>query len=158
MPKSKKSRRVSAAKSATPAQPKMTRRDLLKSLPYFGVGALIVGGGAAWFITDFRSKLRESDLTQIGQGFPTIVQIHDPSCQLCNALQRETRIALKDNDEGYTYLVANITTAEGLAFQRTMGQPHVTLALLDGDGTPLRFVNGVTPADELTEIFRNTFP
>jgi len=99
MPKSKKSRRTSAAKPAVKATPAVTRRDLLKSLPYYGAGALVVGGGAAWFITDFRSKLAEGDLTRIGQGNPTIVQIHDPSCQLCNALQRETRTALKDCDD-----------------------------------------------------------
>ncbi|MDB2369127.1 thioredoxin family protein [Octadecabacter sp.] len=157
MPKSKKSRRTTAAKSMPAAKPAVTRRGLMKSLPYYAAGAVVVGGGAAWLVTDFRGKLAEGDLTRIGQGNPTIVQIHDTTCPLCQSLQRQTRIALKDCDEGYEYLVANVATAEGLAFQRRMGQPNVTLALLDGDGTPLGFVNGVTPAEELKEIFRRTF-
>lgn len=126
---------------------------MLKAVALYGGGAVLVLGGGTAFALDFRTKLAEADLSKIGQGTPTIVQIHDPGCQLCQALQRETRAALADCDEPYTYLVANITTADGAAFAARMGQPHVTLALLDGAGTPLHFINGVTPAASLKAQF-----
>ena len=151
MPKSKKSKRQP---SATPDKKPVSRRTFLGNIALYSSGAVALGVGGTFFGLDLRRKLNEADLTQIGQGNPTIVQIHDPSCQLCNALQRQTRIALADCDEGYTYLVANITTADGAAFQGRMGQPHVTLALLDGDGVPQHFINGVTPAETLKAAFR----
>jgi len=155
MPKSKTPKRTKSPVVA--AKPPVSRRDALKSLAFYGTGGAILLGCGAAFGLDFRKKLAEADLTKIGQGTPTIVQIHDPSCQLCQALQRETRAALADCDEDYMYLVANITTQDGAAFQRRMGQPHVTLALLDGNGTPLHFINGVTPAARLKTQFQTYF-
>ncbi len=155
MPKSKsKSKKSTRTKSQTAVvQKPMSRRDSLKTMALYGAGgALLLGGGAA-FALDFRSKLSEADLSKIGQGTPTIVQIHDPTCRLCLALQRETRTALADLDKNYLYLVANITTTDGAAFAVRMGQPHVTLALLDGEGTPIHFINGVTPAETLKALF-----
>lgn len=161
MPKSKPSRRKASGAHTTPATkrptPKVSRRAALSTFAVYGAGAALLAGGGAVFARDFRSKLAEADLSKIGQGEPTIVQIHDPSCRLCQALQRETRNALKDCDEAYTYLVANITTRDGAEFAARMGQPHVTLALLDGDGTPLHFVHGVTPADSLKSTFQQYF-
>jgi len=154
MPKTKKRVRQ---KSATPNTKPMSRRDMLQRGAVFGAGAVVLAAGGTAFSFDFRKTMAEADLTKIGQGNPTIVQIHDPSCRLCQALQRETRAALADCNEGYTYLVANITTADGAAFQRRMGQPHVTLALLDGDGTPLHFINGVTAAETLKAQFQTHF-
>ena len=155
MPKSKKrNRQNSATPAASGPKRKLSRRSLMANLALVGGGVIVLGGGGIAFGMDFRRKLAEGDLSRIGDGTPTIVQIHDPSCQLCQALQRETRAALSDCDEGFTYLVANITTADGAAFQRRMGQPHVTLALLDGDGTPVHFINGVTPAETLKDAFQ----
>ncbi|AKS46243.1 hypothetical protein SAMN05444287_1352 [Octadecabacter temperatus] len=155
MPKSKKSKRSQSTQ--VPQKVPLTRRTVLQSLALYGTGTAVAAGGGALFALDFRSKLAEADLTRIGTGTPAIVQIHDPSCQLCLALQRETRAALNDCDEQYIYLVANIKSEIGAAFQRRMGQPHVTLALLDADGTPLHFINGVTPADTLKDAFQTHF-
>lgn len=159
MPKTK---RPSRKKSDTPqSAPKrgrvLSRREALGSLGVYAIGGAAMAGGAAYLVSDVRQTMVEGDLSQIGQGTPTIVQIHDPACQLCQALQRETRAALKDCEEGYTYLVANIKTPEGRSFAGRMGQPHVTLALLDGHGTPLHFINGVTPAETLKASFERHF-
>ena len=152
MPKSKKT--IRSKSPVLKSTKKLSRRDAIKTMALYGMGGAIVLGAGGALALDFGKKLAEADLTKIGQGTPTIVQIHDPNCRLCQALQRETRAALADCDEPYTYLVANITTPDGAAFQRRMGQPHVTLALLDGDGTPLHFINGVTPAARLKAQFQ----
>ena len=136
------------------AKKPMSRRQALRKMGIYAGGAVAVAAGGAWFISDFRGKLAEGDLSQIGQGRPTIVQIHDPSCPLCLQLQKQARIALRNSDEDYQYLVANIRTESGAAFQSRMGQPHVTLVLLDGDGAFLHAINGVTPAEELQAQFQ----
>lgn len=133
---------------------KKDRREVLTTLGLYGVGLAVLGGGGTAFARDFMRNLDEQDLTRIGQGTPTIVQIHDPSCGLCRSLQRETRQALKTFDKAdVTYLVANITSAEGAAFAQSRGLGHVTLVLMDGAGTQLHTIHGVTPAAELETSF-----
>jgi len=136
----------------------VSRRQMLGNLAIYGLGtAAILGGGTA-LAMDFRRKLAEGDLSRIGNGLQTIVQIHDPNCQLCRALQRETRAALKAcSSEPTQYLVANIQSRDGAAFANRMGLPHVTLVFLDGTGSPLHTIQGVTEANaikaDMTMVF-----
>ena len=75
-------------KSDTPKpQHPVSRRAAMARLGWYGFGAAAVLGVGGAFAMDFRNKLAEADLGRIGQGVPTIVQIHDPSCTLCAELQ-----------------------------------------------------------------------
>ncbi|WP_425039146.1 hypothetical protein [Primorskyibacter sp. S187A] len=148
------------SQDAQPAAPKPTnRRDTLKTLALFGAGAAVLGGGGTALALDFRKKLAETDLSRIGNGMATIVQIHDPQCALCTALQKATRKALRQcKDAAQTqYLVANITTLEGAEFQARMGLPNVTLVFLDGAGKHVHTIQGVTPADEIKREIQERF-
>lgn len=139
---------------AAPA-PEVTRRDAMSRLGWYGVGAVGVLGVGGALAMDFSTKMSEGDLSKIGQGVPTIVQIHDPECGLCRALQKETRAALKQFDKDQvTYLVANIKTLDGASFSSDMGMGNVTLVLFDGKGERVHTVQGVTPRDELEAAFR----
>lgn len=114
--------------------------------------ALSVGG--AWAVHSFRRHAAEHDLVRVWQGAPTIVQVHDPACPSCAALQKQTRRALRDfSDCGMTYLVADITTPDGAAFARRYNVPHVTLLLFDGAGRLQRRVQGVQSAPQLAQVF-----
>ena len=133
----------------------VTRRDAMSRLMWIGAGGVVVAGVGTAFAMDFRNKLAEADLSRIGQGIPVIVQIHDPQCGLCRNLQREARAALNQFDrDDVTYLVANIKSQDGAAFQARMGLPHVTLVLFDGAGNRVHTVQGVTPREELAATFR----
>lgn len=113
----------------------------------------MLGGGGALAL-DFRTKLAEADLSRLGQGVPTVVQIHDPHCSMCQELQRETRTALNNCDQdGIQYLVANIRATKGAEFANKLRLPHVTLALFDAHGTHVHTVSGVTPAETLKQVF-----
>lgn len=149
MPKSKTRKKSNGGVAATATKPPVSRRQALTTLGIYAAGATAVAAGGTFLAIDFTSKLAEADLSKIGNGLPTIVQIHDPSCSLCTQLQKQTRTALRDFDVPHQYLVANITTQDGLAFQGRMGQPHVTLILMDGDGNQVHVINGVTPADDI---------
>lgn len=150
--KTQKRKKPSAGPSQSGTQ---SRRATLRQIATVGIGAAVLVGGGGVFAMDFRKKLQEQDLSVIGQGLPVVLQIHDPQCSSCAALQRQTRRALKDFDGGeIMYRVANIQTADGAARQSREALPTVTLALFDRDGTRVHVIEGVTPAEDLVEAFR----
>lgn len=114
----------------------------------------MLAGGTIFGVSAVRATVHEQDVSRVGQGVPSIVQIHDPNCSLCNALQKETRKALKAVGPGrLDYIVANIRTDEGIRFAASHGQPHVTLMLMDPAGNPVHILNGPQDRDDLTRIF-----
>ncbi|MDJ0627067.1 MAG: hypothetical protein QNJ44_02305 [Rhodobacter sp.] len=126
--------------------------------------ALPVGRRAAGLIASVRRLADEEAETcgipQIrqemgGQGKPAVVQVHDPQCPACTALQRETRRALAGFDEcALVYLIANIRTEEGGAFAKTHRAPHVTLLLFDAEGTLRQSLSGLRTRAGLRALFR----
>lgn len=158
MPQSK-SRRKKAATSPTEtvqvSKRQESRRDFLINMSAWGMGGAVLLGGGGAFAFEFSKRMKEGDLSVIGQGKPVIVQIHDPQCRLCAALQDQTREALCTFDESEVYYrVANIRTTSGAEHQRKEGLPHVTLVLYDGDGQRVHVVRGVSPANELKNTFQ----
>lgn len=132
----------------------MTRRALFRHLRN-GTIALAVVGGGGWLATDMVfASIAEGDLSKIGNGTPTIVQIHDPQCPVCRELQREARKALRSfEDEDLQYLVANIRSDKGAALANRHGVAHVTLLLFDGQGALLNVLSGPNDRDFLNAQF-----
>lgn len=132
-----------------------TRRDVLRRYRNRGI-ALAVIASAGWFIVDdVQATAREHDLTRIGNGIPTVVQIHDPNCALCANLQKETRAAIKDfAGDDLQFLVANLRDSRGrkLATDNSVG--HVTLLLFDGEGKRRDILRGTRDRTELEPLFR----
>ena len=119
-----------------------------------GIGAFIVGG-AGYTVSGVYAEIVEQDLTKLGNGIPTIVQIHDPQCPRCRALQHQARDALAVLDDAeLQYLVANIRTPEGRRFADGHGVGHVTLMLFDGAGKPRGTLVGERPSHVLVQEFR----
>ncbi|WP_108835950.1 hypothetical protein [Tateyamaria sp. Alg231-49] len=151
MPKSRAKLRKS--KTANPP-PEPTRRSMLKLAGGGVLAAAGAGGVGLWAVGSFRAYAAEHDLTRVGQGDIAIVQIHDPQCPTCTALQKQTRAALRDFDDcGVTYLVADITTPDGAAFARKHRVSHVTLLLFDGAGELHETAQGLQQASQLAQTF-----
>ena len=105
----------------------------------------VVAIGGYFTFSYLQSAVAEADLTKVGNGKPSIVQIHDPQCGLCKTLQDQTRSALSRFDEDkYEYMVANIKTHKGAQFAGKYGVPHVTLLLFDKRGKLIQIVRGPT--------------
>ena len=121
-----------------------------------GLIAFAVVGIVGWhLVEEVRATAREHDLSQLGNGTATVVQIHDPRCPTCKALQRETRIAINAFDPNeIQYLVANIRTSEGRTFARAHRVGHVTLLLFDGNGKRRDTLVGLNTAKKLERLFR----
>ena len=131
------------------------RRDFLGKLRN---GAFLIAavGAVGWYVvSEVRAGIDEADLTKIGNGIPTVVQIHDPQCPVCQALQKEARTALEAFEDGeLQYLVANIRQDKGRSLAAKHGVQHVTLLLFDGNGERKEILSGSNTADYLEEAFR----
>jgi len=139
--------------SATPEAP--TRRDFFVKIRNDVIAAAVVGVAGWYLVDEVRATIQGGDLTRIGNGIPTIVQIHDPQCPKCVALQQETRDALSNFEDGkLQYLVANIRTVEGKMLATSHGVGHVTLLLFDRQGRKLNTLVGSNTSRYLTEMFR----
>jgi hypothetical protein len=150
--KRKQAQAVKAVATSTPST--LSRRTLMRWAGVAVGGAVLMGAGGAWAVSSFKTSVEERDLSRVGQGQPTIVQIHDPQCPICNALQRETRAALKRlGAEKPVYLIADLTQTEGAMFAQRHSVPHVTLLLFDAAGNRLQTLSGSKTRDELEPIF-----
>jgi hypothetical protein len=125
----------------------------------FSNAALVtaVGGGFSWYLVDeVCATTREHDLTRIGNGVPTVVQIHDPQYSICAALQKEARDAVSNfDDTELQFLAANIRQDKGRARANKHGVQHITLLLLDGKGNKQSVLMGPNKSEYLTTAFRS---
>lgn len=156
--KTNKRKQSQAAKQADAPEAAPSRRTMLKLTGLGALGVLALGGagyvGRGWYL-DYAA---EHDLTRIGQGKPVVVQVHDPTCTICTALQGETRAALRDFGEcDMLYLIADIKQEAGFAFQAKHNVPHVTLVLFDGAGEVQQVLTGMRDSAELKTIFVGHF-
>lgn len=159
-PKPQKAKNTAVKSGSHPVDTNMparrsSRRAFLESMGIYGaIGAAVIGGG--WYmIDDVMAKSAEMDLSKIGNGVPTVVQIHDPDCPRCRALQREARNAMASFDDAdLQYVVANIRGAEGRRLANEHGVGHVTLLLLDGAGERRGVLVGENQSEHLEMAFR----
>ena len=159
MKKSGKNKKQNRKSKTTPPQSTaetidVAKRKSFRAMRNGAIGLVVLGGAGAYFYSAYQSDKRERDLTRIGRGKPTVVQIHDPNCQLCTALQKQARKAVSNFDEDeLNFLVANITTAKGREFANKHNVPHVTLLLFDKRGKLQNVLQGVRQEEELTNTF-----
>ncbi len=133
-----------------------TRRNVLGKLRTWGLLALAVMAGAGYLIADVTATIAEHDLSRIGNGIPAVVQIHDPRCSSCVALQHEAREAMEAFDKGeLQYLVADINNSDGRKLANAHGVGNVTLLLFDGGGKRRQTLSGPNTSDILTHYFRS---
>lgn len=156
-PNRRRKGRAGADSSARSAHP--TRRDVMGSLRNWALGITVLGGAGLFAAHSVGKTIREHDLSVVGNGTPTIVQIHDPQCTLCRALQREARGALEDiGDDRLDYAIANIRSAEGQQFAARYRAEHVTLLLFDAKGVLRSSLQGPRSRRELSMAFRQLLP
>ncbi len=157
----KRSKRVQKTKSKkkTPAAavaqgPEISRRDMLGKLKRIGIGVALVGGGGFFAVRSVKASMYEHDLTRIGKGVPMVVQIHDPQCPSCLALQRNVRKAMRGfGDDELQYAVANITEPKGRSLALDHDAQHITLLLFDGDGNRQSVLTGIIDSAVLEQRF-----
>jgi len=152
----RKKKQAEVAKAAEPEG--ITRRSVIRGLGFGALGVAAAGGATYAGIDMYRDYMFEHDLTRIGKGKPAVVQVHDPQCPTCLALQNETRRAMRQFGEcDVIYVVADITQPEGQVFARRHGVQHVTLVLMDGQGEVTQILSGMRQEHELEPLFKTHF-
>jgi thioredoxin-like negative regulator of GroEL len=152
----KKRNKSNRSKSTYTSEVKATdqrKRKTLRLLRNLVIATPVVGVAGFFSVKSVQATICEADLTKVGKGVPSIVQIHDPNCQLCATLQKQARRALRSyDDDSHRFLVANIKTEDGGAFAARYGVPHVTLLLFDKRGKMTQAVRGPIKQDALNNI------
>jgi hypothetical protein len=150
-----KKRKLQADAKSLAELSKGEQRERLLKISRRVLFALPVVAAVGYFsVAAVQAKNHEGDLTRISEGKPSIVQIHDPQCSLCQTLQRQTRKAMKSFEQDtFTYLVANVRTRDGRAFSAKYGVPHVTILLFDPQGKMVQIVRGPSDTESLRTIF-----
>ena len=142
--KAHKSKSAPKQKNKSAAKP-LRWKKLTAKLAFFTALVSIVGIALAVY----GKKLSvEQDLSVLGNGVPTVVQVHDPGCQLCQQLKRNVDRVKGDYKDKIQFKVANIQLEKGRLFTSKHQVNHVTLVLFDARGNRVDTVVGVTsPAD-----------
>ncbi len=91
----------------------------------------------------------EHDLSVIGNGTPTVVQIHDPGCRLCNRLKNNLGKVKGDYLDRVQFKTANILKNKGKSFAKKYDVPHVTLLFFDKQGKRVDTMRGVSSSDQI---------
>lgn len=141
-----------AVKASAPES--RSRRSLLIGLRNGAIGVAVLAAGG-WTVAELVAGHFElHDLSAVGNGVPTVVQIHDPQCPQCVRLQNEMLEAAEGFDDAELQVrVANIMTPEGHAMASRHGVSHVTLLLFDAEGSVVRVLRGPNRSETLRAEF-----
>lgn len=148
---SKKLSKSQKAKKASEArQPTLSRRKLI----LVPVAAVAIGVSAFGINAYETNKRQLHDLTVIGNGTPTVVQVHDQTCQICMRLKKLTKNITND-DTRVQYRIADISTNEGRSFQQKYNVGKTTLLYFDGKGKHVHTSRGLQDADVIEASIEN---
>lgn len=95
------------------------------------------------------------DLSVIGNGTPTVVQVHDPGCALCRKLRDNVAAVEGEFGGRIQFRIADISTSQGRKLANQYEVPHVTLLLFGADGELVATMAGVRSPDALRRGFEN---
>jgi thioredoxin-like negative regulator of GroEL len=116
-----------------------------KSTFYLVLCALIIGT----FLIYSNNTKAEYDLSVIGNGTPTVVQIHDHNCRLCRQLKSNLDDVKKDFSDKVQFKTANILAKKGAEFAQKHQVAHVTLLFFNKKGQRANVLQGVSSKDEI---------
>lgn len=91
----------------------------------------------------------EHDLSVVGNGTATVVQIHDPGCRLCNQLKSNLGDVKDEYTDKVQFKTANILKQKGKNFAAKYQVPHVTLLFFDKKGTRVDTLQGVSSSADI---------
>lgn len=143
--KQKKSPKKKSAASKSP----VIKKRLITRLITFAVLVVILGGAFAAYRL-YQNNLH--DVSVVGNGQSTVVQVYEPGCIPCDRL-RENVDAVKGRFDNVQFKYANLFDDQGAEFARGHNARETTLLIFDSKGKLRRTLTGVQPTEQLERIF-----
>ena len=122
-----------------------------KNSKWLAIGALLIILSGYLFVTGEQKSRIEHDLSVIGNGKNTVVQIHDPGCQLCRRLKTNVDAVRPDFEDKVHFKTANIKTSKGAEFAKKHNVPHVTLLIFNRNGKRVNTISGVQTKEVISD-------
>lgn len=139
-------------KKTTATAKKRTFIQRLRRLKGWGIALMVVAaiGGVAWFYQAQHAELR--DISVIGNGTPTVVQLYDQNCVTCRQLDKNARAAVRGYED-LQFRVLNLNVPSGQAFAQRYNAGQTTLLYFDRHGRHVTTISGVQTTAALRESF-----
>jgi len=96
-----------------------------------------------------KNKQIEYDLSVVGNGTATVVQVQDPDCALCRRLKNNLDSVKGDFKSNVQFKTANLVQESGQRFSLRHNVQHVTLVFFNSRGQRVNTLEGVTPAADI---------
>lgn len=136
-------------------QKRRQRRWLLRG----GLAAAVVlplGAFGLWRYE--QSAQQRRDLSVIGNGTPTVVQVFDPRCAECRQLRDRLSGAIDAHPGPIQYRLADRSTTAGGLFASRHQADHLTVFFFGSDGDVRRRESGMQERAALSGMLRATYP
>jgi hypothetical protein len=132
-----------------------SRRHFMKWGIRSVVGLVSIGGISTAVMAYKRHYETLHDLSVVGNGIATVVQVHDVNCRYCQQLRSNVRsVAPKFDEKDLQIRIADIQTIKGAAFASQHESEHVTLLMFDQRGRLTQKLKGVTSEEDIERAFR----
>ena len=154
----KKSRNKNQAPARQAVAERVRRRDR-RLLIRGGIAlAVAVPLAAAGIYQYERIASRRHDLSAIGNGQPTVVQVMDHGCVECRELRSRLSGVRKEFEPRVQFRVADRTTTDGALFASRHNAGHLTLLMFGADGELRNTLTGMQDAETIRTAIASTFP
>ncbi|MFY0663994.1 MAG: hypothetical protein JXQ97_05170 [Natronospirillum sp.] len=150
---SKRKHTAAKNKKQATAPKKRTLMQQLRRLRGIGITLLVIVaiGGVAWFYQAQHADMR--DVSVIGNGTPTVVQLYDQNCVTCRQLDKNAKAAMRGYNDDLQFRIVNLNVPSGQAFAQRYNGGQTTLLYFDGNGRHVTTVTGVQSSADLQESF-----
>ena len=108
-------------------------------------------------LTAYSKNLEEQrDLSVIGTGIPTLIQVHDESCPNCRQLLSSVKAVIHEFPD-LQFKIADLKSHKGSKFA-TRHQAHkVTLIYFDAHGKKIDVVSGLQTKNEVRSFIKRMY-
>ena len=125
------------------------RRSLVK----LGIATVFAVPAYAAISAYSRNLEMQRDLSVIGQGIPTLIQVHDESCPDCRKLLSSVNAVL-DEFPKIQFKIADLKSTKGIKFATHHQASKVTLMYFDSRGKKIDVVSGLQTKDEVRSFIK----
>lgn len=128
-----------------------------RSLAKLGLAAMLVVPGYVALSAYNKNLEMQRDLSVIGQGLPTLVQVHDETCPKCRKLLSSVNAVITEfPDMGFK--IADLKSTAGKKFSVKHQVSKVTLMYFDSAGKKIDVVSGLQSKDDVRSFVKRMNP